>query len=432
MKLNNWYKIYKSPLLYILIFALAIHMYFIVKDPGSVFHEPETFGKEVSIYGSLDASKYSKMAWQLLHDGIYGYAEAKPNAFVTPGQPFYLAAIFQVSEWIHVDHVLLAKLVNMLLDLGIIALIYAISQLLFRNVYIASISSFLYATYFSSYHFFRTTLTEIPSMFFFMLSIFIFLLLLKKDSFRLHTLFGVIAAITLMFRPTPAPLLLIAWGIIIYKHGLKKAIKIGLIWCIGPVVIMGPWVIRNLLVFGHAYLFSSHAGDPLLSGANPFYMYDEDKMQQSMLHAGYSLTSEDKARYARYLIKDGFTNNFALWFSWFTVGKTISLFTGPDGTYLYWNYFKPWVMEAFKNQHLFVVITALLGTITLRKNKKVVLFSMIIWGYIALSNIFLVILRYGFFIIPCICIISGCFLVYSSESIYRALQKVRSIVVKKA
>ncbi|MFD0767601.1 ArnT family glycosyltransferase [Bacillus sp. CGMCC 1.60114] len=421
MKIDNLHKIYKSPLLYILIFALAIHMYFLIKNPGSVFHEPEIFGKEVSTYGSLDASKYVKMAWQLLHDGIYGYAESKPNAFVTPGQPFYLAAIFQISEWIHVDHLLLAKLINMFLNLGIISIIYAISKVLFKNVYISIISSLLYTTYFSSYHFFRTTLTEIPSIFFFMLSILIFLLVLQKDSFRLHVIFGIVAAITLMFRPTPAPLLLIAWGIIIYSYGLKKAIKIGFIWCIGPLLIMGPWVIRNFIVFGHAYLFSSHAGDPLLSGANPFNLYNEDNMIQDMLNAGYSLSSEDKASYAKHLIKEGFYNDFALWFSWFTVGKTITLFNNPDGTYLYWSYFKPWVIDAFKNQHLFVVLTGLLGSITLRKNKKVLLFSSIIWGYIALSNIFLVILRYGFFIIPCICIISGCFLVYSFSAIYKKL-----------
>ncbi|PFZ07818.1 hypothetical protein COL60_18315 [Bacillus pseudomycoides] len=416
---NKVYKAMKSPLLYILIIAFLMHMYFLLKHPGSVFNEPEVFGKPVSTYGSLDASKYSNMAWQLLHDGIYGYADTKSNAFVTPGQPLYLAGLFQISEWLHIDNITLSRIANMILNLGIISIIYAISQLLFKNIFISSLASMLYTTYFSAYHLFRTLLTEIPSVFFFMLSILIFLLLLQQNKFRLHVLFGIIASITLMFRPTPGPLLLLAWGIMVYKHGLKEAIKIGFIWCIGPVLIMAPWVIRNFMVFGKAYLFSSHAGDPLLSGANPFYLWDENNMIQDMINAGYPDTSEGKGDYAKHLIKDGLTNQFPIWFSWFTIGKTIYLFNEAHALNFYTSYFKPWIITFFDYQHLFVVLTGLSCFLAYRKNKQILLLSIVVFAYIALSNMFLVMSRYGFFIIPCICILSAFFTIQFFSSLYK-------------
>ncbi|WP_051317078.1 glycosyltransferase family 39 protein [Ectobacillus panaciterrae] len=426
MSLTNLYKWLKSPLLYILIFALFINMYFLIKNPGDVFHNPKVYGEGVSAYGSVDAYKYASMAWQLLHDGIYGYAETKSNAYVTPGHPLYLAAIFKVSEWVHMDHILLTRIINMLLNIGIVFIIYNISQLLFRNIFVSSLASLMYTTYFSGYHFFRTLLTEIPSMFLFMLTILIFILALRKETLMWHIIFGIVASITLMFRPAPAPLLLIGWGIIVYKSGWKEAIKIGFIWCIGPVLIMGPWVLRNLLVLGHAYIFSSHSGDPLLAGTDPFYLRGYDSITQDMVNAGYTVTEENKGTYAKILIKNGFKNDFALWFSWFTLGKTIHLFNAADALRpLYDSYFASWVISAFKLQHFAVVLTGLASMITFRKNPKIFLLSTIVIGYVALSNIFLAITRYGFFIIPCLCILGAFFIVNVIHILYKRLVTIK-------
>ncbi len=397
----------KSPLTYIFLFSICLYLTFFVKNPGLVFHHPEVFGQEVSIYGSVDASKYAKMSWQLLRKGIYGYTGEQPDAFVTPGQPLYLAILFKTADLLNTNHVMLVKLINMLLSIGTIVLIYKVIYELFANKKIAIIGSVLYLTYFPPLHYFRTLLTEIPSIFLFMLAIYFLVLAYKKERVYFHLLFGIIASIMLMFRPTPAPLLLIAYVAILKKYRLKTAIRIGFIWCIGPLLVMSPWVIRNIIVLGEPYLFSSHSGDVLLAGADPYNLKGYENITKEMYALGFQNSEEDRETYAKMLIRDGFENQFSLWFSWFTIGKTIALYQFPDSIQLYYGIFPEWLYNFTFKQHYLVVYIGALSGIFFRTNKKILTIFIAVIVYTLLSNIFLAIPRYGAFIIPLFCILAA-------------------------
>lgn len=385
---------------------LLVNLWFLVEHPGSIFNEPERFGEEISLYGSRDASLYAKMAWQIIHEGIYGYNANHSNAYVTPGQPLYLVAIFKTAEILHTNHIMLTRLCNMFLNLGIVVLIYNISIRLFRRRTIGLLAAILYCLHIAPLHYFRTTLTEIPAIFFFLLSLYIFLLALDSEKYRFHVLFGIVASITLMFRATPAPLLLLGWGIILKREGLYHGIKIGLIWCIGPLLIMGPWVVRNILLFQQMYLFSSHAGDPFLAGANAFYLEEHGELLKEAKERG--LSSEE---YGRVKAAEGFQNDFPLYFSWYTIGKIIWLFVdkagNPEGLGPYSDYFFEWLKIFFKWQNILTVAIAFISIFCFRKNKGFVFVSIMVLLYIAISNVFLTIPRYGFFIYPVICVITG-------------------------
>ncbi|MCF6138790.1 ArnT family glycosyltransferase [Pseudalkalibacillus berkeleyi] len=396
----------RYPLILIIVFSLIVHLLFLIKNPGMIFNDPGQIGftEKQGQYGGRDATLYAEMARQLLDVGVYGYdthhtGEVVQNAFVTPGQPIYLVVIFSIANLIFVDQLLLAKLVNMALSVSTVALLYFISYRLFESRWISLSAAFLYSIYLSPLHYFRTTLTEIPSIFMFCLTLLLFLKAYQDHRTRDHVLFGIFFCITVMFRPTPAPLILLAIAAILLKYPIKESVRIGLLWVIGPVVVIAPWVIRNLAAFGELYIFSSHAGNSLFAGANPFFKNDFSEYWREMKAKGW-----DQEQYAWYKIKQGFKHDFDYWFAWFTVGKTINLFHQVDSQVHYMNYA---MLKYFKWIHYFVVVVGIGSTIFYMKKLNVRTIAWIVVGYILLSNMFLTIPRYGFFIIPMLCILTA-------------------------
>ena len=68
----------------IVLFALGAAFY--THTLGRAFRTP-----------SGDGLGYEKMAQQLLTKHVYGYKSTEPNAYVTPGYPLFLAAVYGVS-----------------------------------------------------------------------------------------------------------------------------------------------------------------------------------------------------------------------------------------------------------------------------------------------------------------------------------------------
>lgn len=390
----------------LLVIYLIVNLFFLIMHPGTLFNQPERFGEAISTYGSRDASLYAKMAWQLITDGVYGYNIEGSNAYVTYGHPLYLTALFKIADILNTNHIMVFRMSNMLLNLGIVILIYAISMRLFKHKWVAILASIFYMTHIGPLHYFRTALTEIPAIFLFLLSIWLFLFALAKDKYRYHILFGIVASLLLMFRATPAPMLLFAWFIVFGHKGFKEAVKIGFLWVIGPIVVMVPWVIRNLIMFGEPYLFSSHSGGPLLGGANPFYLIPQAELVQQSIAAGLN-----DSEYGKQRIMEGFETDFPLWFSWFTIGKTLWLFFdnlgNPDGLGPYSDVFTDFWLGFFKYQNMFVVTIAFLSAILLRKHKPLVYISTLLLIYIFFSNIFLTIPRYGLLVFPIVAIVAA-------------------------
>jgi 4-amino-4-deoxy-L-arabinose transferase-like glycosyltransferase len=390
-----------------------------------IFNEPERFGEGIATYGSRDASLYAKMAWQLINEGFYGYNADVPNAYVTPGQPFYLVAIFKAAQIFHTNHIMLYRVANMILNLSILVLIYAISLKLFKRIAIGAIAALIYASHFAPLHLFRTALTEIPTIFLMLCCMYLFLLSLEKDKFGYYTLFGIVAAITLMFRATPAPLLLLGWAIVIYKFGFKKAVGIGFIWCIGPVLIFTPWVVRNYLLFKETYLFSSHAGGPMLAGTNAFHLLEHSQLMKEAASLGLS-----EEEYAKVRMKEEFFRDIPLFVSWMTVGKTIWLFIEPqgkpEGLGPYIHYLPDFIKNFYIAQNAITSFGGLLLAFLLRKRARVNMLALMVLIYIVFSNMFLTLPRYGFLIYPILAMIFAYGVVYYGERMKEKFVKIKN------
>ncbi|MDQ0215259.1 hypothetical protein J2S13_001659 [Oikeobacillus pervagus] len=394
------------PIILIMLLSFGLHLFFLVEHPGF-------FDK----YGSRDAGEYDKMAQRLVYDGYYGYNADQPNAYVTPSHPIYLAGNILLADFLHIDHLFLVKISNMILNMLALFALYLTAKMLFKNEWMACLTALLYGTYLAPLHFFRSLLTESPAINFFIFSIFCYVLAVKKNQWRYHVLFGIIASITLMFRPTPAPILLLVWLILIFQFGWKKAIQIGFIWCVGPLIVMLPWVIRNYIQFQHAFLFSSHSGNPLLGGTNPFFLEDFDGILARLNELGIT----DK-EYAIRRIKNGFTENFPLWFSWFTVGKFAVMFHQAEPIGNYYNFFSPMVKKLINFQHLLIVVGAFAFGFIYHKNRSILVLLIIILIYIGLSNLFIPVGRYGAFIIPVMCLVVSYGIVTSVEMLVGKLR----------
>ncbi|PEB42957.1 4-amino-4-deoxy-L-arabinose transferase [Bacillus pseudomycoides] len=383
----------------ILTFSLLLHIFCLVKQPGV----DEKIIKQN--FGAVDAYNYTLTAKQLLEHGIFGFVYLEPsdppskNAYVTPAQPLMLAGAMIISKVTHIPYYYVATGFNLIFDLLTILVLYLIGKELFERKAYGIVAAGLYACYFSIYQYFRMLLTEPPSMFLLCLSLYVFILCWKYNKVKYHIWFGVVVSILLMFRPNPAPMLLIPILVVIYTYGVWKSIKIGLLWCIGPFFIIGAWVLRNWISLNEFILFSTQGGNPLLAGANPFSRSAD--IGKDMIAAGYT----DSTVYAKDLIKQGFTTDFTYWFSWFTVGKTIELFIRPSwvGSYPFYPFLK-------KYHQLLIAFTALSSFCFMLNSFKHKRFMMLVSSvivYVASTNIFLAIDRYGYFIMPLICLIAS-------------------------
>lgn len=411
-----------KPIHYLLIGVFITYFYFFITHPGTNFVVPkgaDEFKQEAVKHGSRDAYLYSKMAFQLMEHGVYGYDteqtdEIVKNAFVPPSQPFYLVICFTIAKLLFLDYLAVTKFINLLLSVFTVLIIYLIGQRLF-NSWVGLIAAALYGSYFSGYHFFRTLLTETPAMFFFFLSVFLFIKAYQENRVKDHVLFGIIFSIAIMFRPTPAPLILLAIALIVYRYPLKEIFKIALLWAIGPLVVIAPWVVRNFLAFDSFILFASERGDSWFAGTNPFYLENPSDIYREM----YRLKM-DKQEYAFYRIMRGFDEQFGLWLSWFTVGKAYELFKLADGSYFY-----PYAwMKWFKLQHVFVISSGILSALFFHRKNELMWVALLLLGYIGVSNLFLTIPRYGFYIIPVFCILAA-YGIYSVVQLVEA--KIKSV-----
>ncbi|WP_339204588.1 glycosyltransferase family 39 protein [Paenibacillus sp. FSL K6-3182] len=396
-----------------------LHMYFLYHNPGQSFNNPEVYdasltevyGDKVLKYGSFDAVYYSITAEQLLSKGFLGFASTAPNAYVTPGQPVYLAIIFGIADLTGGDHLLFAKIANMLLSIATSVLMFYIGFNIFGKIWVGFLSGFGYMLYFPQYHYFRALLTEIPAIFLFCLSLLLFVLAIKKNNAKYHILFGIIFSILLMFRPSPAPLVLIGIGIIVYNNSVKNSLRIAILWLIGPILIIAPWVVRNLIVLNEFILFSSQE-NPLFAGTNPFELEDYGEMMNKANEMGIS---QKEAAHLR--IEEGFRSHPALWISWYVFGKTIYLFQRPSAISLYMNNNSFFVKPIYL-YHYMTIISAIFATVIFRKRGSVFCLSLMIIMYIAVSNVFIVNDRYGFFIMP-IFILLGSYMIYISVKHYK-------------
>lgn len=202
-----------------------------------IFHPPLTWS---------DSSLYDASAWNFVSGHGYSLDGIAPFVGREPGYAlFFLAPIY----FIFGHSILAAQVLQIILSLLIITFIYFIAKE-YLGEKSALLASFIYALWPADIAFSQEILTEIPFTFLLIASMWLLLRGVKKDSSKIIFFAGLIlgAATLTRFITVLLPFALFFVFYLIFKS-YKKALKYFALILVGVFIFVGPWFLRNYLVF---------------------------------------------------------------------------------------------------------------------------------------------------------------------------------------
>ncbi|MDI6799340.1 MAG: glycosyltransferase family 39 protein [Actinomycetota bacterium] len=351
------------------------------------------------IYATPDAIHYEMMAKQLINKGIYGYASESPNAFVTPTYPLFLTLIYWISGYANKaggPH-LFIRIFQAILGAFTLYFTFLLGKRiscekvgLMAAILLALHPSFLRGPIF--------LLTESLSTFLFIGYIYYQMVALDKRDKRLFFLTGILFGLAVLSRPSTFIVLIVPFAYSWFTTNREGLVRSFAITLIGFSLIMLPWVARNALILGTPAPFSTHGGDPLLSGVDPYH-YELGSEYRHRCPTYKEFIKEEPAGetmtgYAVKAIAKGFKEQPLLYFKWFTWGK-------------FWRMFEaPWVTQD-KNMyrsvifdHYMIVILGWVGVAMSPKAKNLRMISLILLVFTAGLLPFMAETRFVYCIIP--------------------------------
>lgn len=239
-----------------------------------------------------DDAGYVNSAVRLLENGMLTYHfEDIPTVHLMPGEPFMLAAIFAIfgttkGLWV-------AKLVHILIGC---ATIYV--AMLLSKRWVGEKGSWLVGLIGAIFPPFiqvdNLTLTEGPFVLAMLLLIYCSIRLSEKQNMLWFSFVLITYFIALYFRVNiglyPLVLFLYLW----YKKYPKQLfLKQIMISVVALLVVMGPWWIRNYMVFDKFIPLTAGSGDPLLLGTFQGEGYPEGSYSESIQITDGRVPKED-------------------------------------------------------------------------------------------------------------------------------------------
>ncbi len=303
-------------LIFILVAALAARLVYLY-DTGPLKMSHDEIG-------------YHRMTVQFLDKGFLGYYAEQPTAFVTPGYPLFLAAIYSVVKFVPgaaADPLPAVRLLQALLSVGIIYLTFAIGRTTGR-LWVGYLAAILVAVYPPMFMANKRILTEVLYTFLLLWYVYFVQLMLKHRTLRYHILNGLLLALTVLVKPTVAPLLIVPYIIDFWHHREPEVIKGLIIAGLAFSLLMLPWWVRNYVVLDKVVIFATQSGNPFLRGTDPYDPYD--KIGPSIIRG---VPAEEQTKVAVKRIKEGLRTEPWLWIKWFTAGKLEFLWSKPWGMY---------------------------------------------------------------------------------------------------
>lgn len=276
-----------------------------------------------------DALNYQMMSWQWVEDGVYGYAlqrrSGEPNAYVTPGYPLFLSAIYAVVRDPYLQ-ITVARGLQMALGAATTIIAFLAVRRTIGRSDVALLTAFLVAVYPPFVQSSWQILTEVLALFTMVLYFWLQASGLVTGSRWWNIAAGLAFAAQLLVRPVLLPLAPLPFLYLLVKHGWRRwpeALRAGLWTALGAIVLMLPWWIRNLVVLNQMVLTSTGSANPFLAGTYPYLR----GMLEDFSRAG--LTSEDQGWFARRRLREGFSREPLLYLRWYTVGKIRMTFETP-------------------------------------------------------------------------------------------------------
>lgn len=346
-----------------------------------------TYGDRFSELTAPDAKRYETMVKQWLTKGVYGYDSTEPNAYVTPGYPIFLAAIYWVGGDAQGEGRPYAPMValQILCNAASILLTYAIGSAVFDNRGVGVMAAALIALYPPLFQVPLMFLTESFATTTFLLYVLVQLIALKRSSVRWSVAAGALLAVAVYVRPGIAPVAVapFVYEFLVRRGDRRKAVvKLAAVSLAAWALVMAPWVVRNQVVLGYSWVFSSHGGDPMLAGVDSYYY----EMGEGFSYHGptykrwYAEKLEiPKTVYAKRVIGQMLRENPLRTIWWFTVGKSVHMYFEP------WVPGKNYIKSITLVTHYLLVVLGLTGMgLAFREPRLRTLSMMIVFGTLAL------------------------------------------------
>ena len=194
----------------------------------------------------------------------YQYRGA-PTAAWPVGYPAFLGALFAVFG----HSLLVAKIANLALSVGIILLTSWMAGRLFRSALTARLTMLVLSFYPNHIAYTSLVASEPLSMFLIMLGI--GFLLIERSRLLMTVLAGASFGLSCLVRPQGLPIPLIL--VLLPRSGLRpfggRLLSVACVYA-ALLLVLVPWTIRNYKAFGGVFLVSTNGGGNLLIGNNPW------------------------------------------------------------------------------------------------------------------------------------------------------------------
>lgn len=258
-----------------------------------------------------DSLNYDKMVIQLLEDGIYAYNDTEPNAFVTPGYPLFLTAIYWLVDYQNHDPLPWVRMVQVILSLLSIWLIYRITKELSNDIIglMAALISAVYAPFVWAN---GAVLTEVLGIFLFLSYILMQIKTFRSQTWTSALISGILLGLTVLVRPEFMPLLVVNYLFYwLWKKRKGQILKLFVISAAGLILVMMPWWIRNIVSLDE-WVITATQSNPFKAGTYPYKNYDDGLVNPE---------GKTEMEVAIERLKVGFTTKPWLFIKWYTVGK---------------------------------------------------------------------------------------------------------------
>ncbi len=333
---------------------------------------------------SADAYNYDVMVRQFLNKGFLGYLSTKPNAYITPGYPLFLAAIYKIVGYQPESPLQAVRVIQAVIAALAIPLLHLVGREL-KNVRMGYLAALLAAVYPSFVWAPTILLTETLGTFLFVLYLYTQLIALSRGKPLYHLLNGLAFGLGLLVRPAGAPLIIFPYLYQYWRTRDARGIAKGFIWTVvGLVVIMLPWWVRNLLVMHKLIFLATQTWNPMLGGAFPYF--------QGM----YPLPKVESTTDVLLFILQGFLRQPALYLKWFTIGKFSIIFEqmwfdlAPKYTFL----------RSLSLLHPLLVSVGWLGVLYALRRREIQIPAVLAVLMTAIQLMFIPVNRYAFGIMP--------------------------------
>jgi len=195
-----------------------------------------------------------------------------------PGYPIILASVFWLSQLTGIDRLEMVVLFNIIITAIACCVLFLLIELIF-NKKIALISAFLWATYPFNLWFIKNPNTEVPFILLFYSALLVYVLALRKISFKLLLLSGVFLGFASLVRPITLFLSIPLLVLIFFMTKLipfRKKIILSIVFLIGYIVVISPWLIYVYLNTGRLLPLSNGGFSNIPAGLT--FLVDKSKI----------------------------------------------------------------------------------------------------------------------------------------------------------